>query len=106
MTTKTNKDIYCDTLRDLQEIHKKIEAVHQAFNSLSPDFGGFYVDGIDESITSLLDHITNDTFGWTSYFIWELNWGKDAKKFEVTDQYGKKWVLDTPEKVYDLIQVK
>jgi len=100
------KKEYCEALDEFKAIEDDINGVHEAMKKLSPDFGGFYIDRHRTLIVKLLENSVGDKDEWTSYFIYELDWGKGSTMGGVKDQYGKKWKLDKAEKVYDLINLK
>lgn len=97
------KKEYCDMLDEFKAIEDDIHRVHVAMKKLSPDFGGFYIGRYNTLILKLIEKAVGDKDEWTSYFIYELDFGKKATAGGVIDQYKKKWKLDKAEKVYDLI---
>ena len=97
------KKEYCDALNEFKAIEDDIQGVHKAMKKLSPDFGGFHISRYNTLILKLIEKAVGDKDEWTGYFIYELDWGKEATAGGVIDQYKKKWKLDKAGKVYDLI---
>ena len=92
---------YLLELKQLETIESKI---NDALSELSPDFGGFSMLRATELILELLKDVTNDNVDWISYYIYELNWGKDWKEGTVTDtKTGKDIRLETIRDLYNLM---
>lgn len=100
------KKEFCKKLNELKQMQDKIEKVHLAMQELSPNFGGFCVEGYSDLVISLLSEVVGDKDDWIGYFVYELDFGKKATTGGVEDQNGKKWKLDTSEKLYELIKLK
>ena len=101
------KKEYIRAINVVKKMSRDADGVNKALQKFSPDFGGFGLGYIETEYVRLIELAVGDKVGsWTGYFIYDLDFGKEAKRYEVTDQYGKKWILDTPGKVYDLINLK
>lgn len=57
---------------------------------------------LQEALIKVLEKAVNDEGQWIDYYLWEIDFGKDAKRYQVTVD-GKSFVLSTPGKLYDFI---
>ncbi len=100
-----NKKQFITVLKELKELEKKIGDVDLALKKLSPEFNGFYLDGVSFLIVNTLAIAVGDKDKWIDYWIWELDWGKNAKKDSVQVQ-GNPVPIKTMSDLYNLIKMK
>lgn len=98
-----DKKTFIKTLEEFKAIEEDIQRVHSAMKKLSSDFGGFYMDRHATLIVNLLSMLMNDTSDWISYFIYELNWGKDARIGSVKSKNGKNIPIKNYNDLWNLI---
>lgn len=91
-------------LLELKELERLESKINDSLRELSPDFGGFSMLRATELILELLKDVTNDNADWISYYIYELDWGKEWKEGTITDTItGKDIKLESIKDLYDLI---
>lgn len=54
-------------------------------------------------VVKLLEMLLRDSFGNVSYFIYELDYGKEYRQGCITDEKGENIDISTPEKLYDYL---
>lgn len=98
------KDKFCKLLRQFHELVKDAHGAHKSLKKLDPDFGGLSLGRHETMICSLLCELMEDNTkeSWISYWIYELEWGVEAKKRKVTC-HGKNYTLQTPEQLYNFM---
>lgn len=60
-------------------------------------------DRISSALVKLLEKSFNDENNWISYYIWELNFGRDWEPGCVTNEEGTDVKLQEVEDLYDLL---
>ena len=98
-----DKKFFIKTLKQFKQVEDDVQGVHDAMKKLSPDFGGFYIDGYSEIILNLLEELINDESGWIGYFIYDLEWGKKYHTGCVKSKEGKNLRLKTVSDLYNII---
>ena len=102
------KQEFVDILNRLREATELVDKVEKLFrdsrDTLECDFcngAGLQIshEGI---VVKLLEKLMQDNFGNISYFIYELNYGREYKEGCVSDKNGN-IDISTPEKLYDFL---
>ena len=97
-----SKDTFVQTMKQLEELDKKMDSVDVAMKALSSDFCGFYIPEVIDIAMTILIECFKDTHHWLTYFICDLDWLHDYEKNDVL-------VNDMPvdvstwDKVYDFL---
>ena len=88
----------------LKTLEEDIKGVDKALQKLSPDFGGFFIDSVNELvIEAIQSNFGNDPSEWIWYYIYDLDWGKDWKEGTVTSIDGKDVKLKTLSDLYGIL---
>lgn len=97
-----SKEIFVKTINKLEELDNKMNKVDEALQSLSPDFGGFYMPDIFDITVNILRDAFQDKDDWIGYFIYERDW---LHKFELGDIIINNTAIkiDGWEDVYDFL---
>ena len=98
-----NKQQFTKHLTRLVELKKEVEKVEGVMNSsiLKDGFGGLLGIGwYEDLLVNILEDAMEDTFHNISYWIYELNMGKNWKKGMITDKDGKDIKLKTINDLY------
>ena len=100
--TKSNFIIHLYRIAELQEAETKIT---ESIGLLDDkDFPQFSLHKPISFMIDLLKEAMNDKYDNISYFIYELNWGKDKMaKNCITEKGGTKISLQTPSQLYNYI---
>ena len=77
---------------DMNEVFKKYNCDGEVFPPMCT-----------ETVIDLLEFIFNDKNQWISYWIFELDFGKDYEDGYVKDEHGEVIPLKTTEDLYDLL---
>lgn len=97
-----SKDKFCDYISEIQRLNIIEDKLQQATADL--DFFKFSFCDYESLTVSILEDIFNDTKnGWISYWIYELNYGKDYCEGCVISKEGSIIKLKTAENLYDLL---
>lgn len=99
-----SKETFVRTIEQIMEINEKMNEVNKAIRALDPEFGGFYPFKLFEPLLSLLLEIFQDEEReWLEYFIFELDFLRDADKYSITYADGTPIDVSSWDKVYDFL---
>jgi len=99
-----NKELFIETMNYIQSLQEKQLKVYDCLSELEEDGGApFIYSGVIDYIVYLLKEIMNDESEWISYYLWEIDSGKDYKPGCVTEVDGRNIRLKTAEDLYSLI---
>ena len=88
----------------LKTLEQNLKGVDKALQKLSPDFGGFFIDSVNELVIEAIQSNFNyDPSDWIGYYIYDLDWGKDWKEGAVTSIDGKDVKLKTLSDLYGIL---
>lgn len=102
---------FVDILNRLREATELVDKVEELFcdsrENLECDFcngAGLQIshEGI---VVKLLEKLMHDTFGNISYFIYELDYGREYQEGCISDKNGN-IDISTPEKLYDFLMLE
>lgn len=96
------KEVFIETI-NFMKIRKDNEIVIN--NYLTIEFGDSIVypySRYEVQMVKVLENVFNDVSGWISYFIYELDFGRQWKPGTVTED-GKDVPLSTPEELYNML---
>jgi len=99
---RLSKKDFIKIMEEFKEVIDDTEGVNIAMKKLSPDFGGFYNGRVEFLLTETLETMFNDKSEWISYYIYELNWGKEWKEGCVTME-GKDVKMKTIEDLHNIL---
>ena len=98
-----NKKQFVGYMDKLQELNKIEEEINSAVRKLAPDFNMICFGVYTSLITKILHDVFEDQDDRIGYYIWERNFGKDAKLGDVTDKRGKPIPFKTHEDLYNML---
>jgi hypothetical protein len=79
------KEKFKEIMNKLIELKKAEDLVDSALKKLDPDFGGFALCKYESLIVECLELTCNDDENhWISYWLYDLDCGKEAKRNSVT----------------------
>ena len=85
----------------IQKLDEDMRRVHDAMQILDPDFGGFCISRVESALIDLLYDVMGDTCDtWISYWIYDLDYGKNWKPDSVKEKDGTVIPLKTAEDLY------
>lgn len=106
-----SKEKFVGIMNKLQEAQQLVDDIDKVINSTK--YHSFFVDFADANtlfilhddiVIDLLVDMFNDKNEWISWWIYETNFGKDIEMATVTNEKeNKKWLLNTPEALYDFL---
>jgi hypothetical protein len=100
---KVSKEKFIDLMTRFKETQDAEAEVHIAMKKLSPYFGGFYLSKCDDLMLECIKLAMEDEYDWISYFVYDLQWGKNPNKLYATDKFGKKIRLKTFGDLYQIL---
>lgn len=96
------KELFVNTMKQLETFDLKLNTIDAAFKELNPDFCGFYLCEPFDIVIKVLAECLGDKDDWLGYFVWEQNWLKNIELGDVT-VYGVPVDLSDWDKVYDFL---
>ena len=99
-----NKELFVNTINEMEKLYKEQELFNDVLKKIDNDFGGCLIH--NKTITlleDLLKKLVNDKYDYISYYLWELDFGKEYKDGVITEADGSIIKLSNPEELYDLI---
>ena len=99
-----NKELFVNTINKMEELYEEQELFSNVLKKIDNDFGGCLIH--NKTITlleDLLKKLVNDKYDYISYYLWELDFGKEYKDGVITEADGSIIKLSNPEELYDLI---
>ena len=102
MEKAISKKTFVKTMKALEHLEEKMEAVDSAMSALCSDFNGFYIPEATSIPLNILSEALDDKDEWLQYFAYEQHWLNSYKHGDV-ELDGKPIDVSTWEKVYDFI---
>jgi hypothetical protein len=102
MDKKTFKKLMTDFIK----IRKDEENLHEAMRRFDSDFGGFSLGKYECLWLETMKEAMDDEYDYLSYWIYELDFGKKAKKNSITEKNGTPIPIKTLDNLYDIIKNK
>ncbi len=101
-----NKIELTKTIKTLLALKGDEGLLNMALKSFDPDFGGFSLNRYETLVLDVLKLAVDDKNDWISYWIYDLNCGKDAKNKTVTNKQGKNIPIKTISDLWEIINNK
>ena len=105
------KQEFVEILNRLREATELVDKVEELFRSSRENLECDFCNGAGLQIShegivvKLLEKLMQDSFGNISYFIYELDYGREYQEGWVSDKNGNV-DIGTPEKLYDFLMVE
>lgn len=105
------KQEFVEILNRLREATELVDKVEELFRSSRENLECDFCNGAGLQIShegivvKLLEKLMQDSFGNISYFIYELDYGREYQEGCVSDKNGNA-DIGTPEKLYDFLMVE
>ena len=97
-----SKESFCRVMDNYKSMWNFTDEMNELFDKYKCD-GNIYPPVCTETVIDLLEFIFNDKNQWISYWIFELDFGKDYEDGYVKDEHGEVIPLKTTEDLYDLL---
>ena len=89
---------------EYKTISIKLEKFNDILREIDPEFGGGYVHNKTIFLVEeLLSKLVNDKYDNISYYMWEIDFGKEYKEGCITEEDGTPIPLSNAGELYDLI---
>ena len=98
------KEQFIKLMQELIAIRKDEENLNKAFKKFNPDFNYISFGRYETLVVKALKAATNDKYGDISYWIYDLEEGKEAKKDTLKSKEGKNIPIKTLSNLYDVIK--
>lgn len=100
-----SKETFVRTMEQMTKIDEEMSYVNKALmRALDPEFGGIYPTKLFKLLLDLLVKIFQDEEReWLEYFIFELDFLRDADKYSITYADGTPIDVSSWDKVYDFL---
>jgi hypothetical protein len=99
-----DKELFVETINKLQELSEEQEKFNDTLRIIDPEFGGGYIHNKTIFLVEeLLSKILNDKYDNISYYMWELDFGKEYEPGCITEEDGTPIPLANASDLYDLI---
>ena len=102
---------FVDILNRLREATELVDKVEELFRDSRENLECDFCNGAGLQIShegivvKLLEKLMHDTFGNISYFIYELDYGREYQEGCISDKNGN-IDISTPEKLYDFLMLE
>jgi len=100
------KQIFIKLMTELIKLKKDENNLNKAFKKFEPDFNYITFGRYEALIVNTLKEAMNDKYDYISYWLYELDHGKEAKKNTVTNENGKNIPIKTLNDLYNIITEK
>lgn len=97
-----SKESFCEVMDNYKSMFNFTDEMNQLFDKYNAD-GNIYPPMCTATVIDLLEFIFNDENQWISYWIFELDFGKDYEDGWVTQKDETVIPLKTVEDLYDLL---
>ena len=97
MLTREQFKEYMLKAKELEEISNKLTIDFKLLSSMNE----FFLEKPFTDIISLLKIVMDDQYGDIDYFIYELDWGTNAKKDSITEEDGTPIPMFTLDDLYN-----
>ena len=97
-----SKKSFCKVMDNYKSMWNFTDDMNEVFKKYNCD-GEVFPPMCTETVIDLLEFIFNDKNQWISYWIFELDFGKDYEDGYVKDEHGEVIPLKTTEDLYDLL---
>lgn len=98
-----DKTTFKKLMNDFIALRKDEDNVDAAMKKFDPDFGCFSLGRYETLFVETMKEAIGDKYDNLSYWIYELECGKKAKKTSITDKKGKCIPIKTLDNLFDLI---
>ena len=99
-----DKELFVETINKLQELSEEQEKFNDILRLIDPEFGGGYVHNKTIFLVEeLLSKLVNDKYDNISYYMWEIDFGKEYEDGCVTEEDGTPIPLSNASELYDFI---
>lgn len=101
-----SKEQFCKWMEDFRTLERDTRRVHEALNTLDPDFGGLFLSRHETMILRLIEELMDDTSkdSMISWFVYDTEWGKSHNWCKCSCK--KEFTVETPEILYDVLTCK
>ena len=90
-------------LTDIQNLTDFEDGIRELSKKFQDSLVEIYFPTLIENVVQLLQQVTNDTDEWISYWVYDLNCGKEYKDGCITDKDGKNIRLKTIKDLWNMI---
>ena len=97
-----SRESFCKVMNNYRSMFDFTDEMNDLFDKYKMD-GNIYPPMCTETVVDLLEFIFNDENQWISYWIFELDFGKNYEDGWVTQKDGAVIPLKTVEDLYDLL---
>jgi len=98
-----NKEKFIELVTELCALRKAEDNLNIAFKVFEPDFNYVCFGRYESLIVKSIKIAVGDEYDYLSYWLYDLDLGRNAKKGSVTDKNGKSIPIKTISNLYDLI---
>lgn len=105
-----SKEKFTKILNQLRDSNDLVDKVNELFRSNRDKVDCEFCDGAglqichESLVVELLQMLTHDKAEDISYFIYELDYGREYRPGCITDENGRDIDFSTPEKLYDYLE--
>jgi len=99
-----DKTTFKKLMNEFITLRKDEEKVCDAMKKFDPDFGYFSLGRYETLFLQTMKEAMNDKYDNIDYWIYELDFGKNAKSKSITDKKGKGIPIKTLDDLYNIIK--
>jgi len=99
-----DKTTFKKLMNEFIALRKDEDKLQEAMKKFDPDFGYFSLGRYETLFINTMKKALNDKYDYLDYWIYDLNFGKEAKKNSVTEKDGTPIPIKTLDNLYDIIK--
>ena len=99
-----DRDLFIDTMNKIEALAREQDEFDAMLHKIDPEFGGGYIHNKTIFLLEeLLSKMVNDKYDNISYYMWEIDFGKEYEIGCITEEDGTPIPLSNAGELYDLI---
>lgn len=95
---------HIDAMIDTAAFQDGIGDLVRAYNTKQNDQVSLLLPSLITNVVELLERIMGDKYEWISYWVWELDFGKEYRAGCVTDKNGQDIKLESAHDLYRFLE--
>jgi len=99
-----DRELFIDTMNKIEALAREQDEFDVLLRKIDPEFGGGYIHNKTIFLLEeLLSKMVNDKYDNISYYMWEIDFGKEWEPGCITEEDGTPIPLSNAGELYDLI---
>ena len=104
MLTYEEFEKHITAIQDQADLQNGLNDAVRVYNEKHPGLGYIDFPSLAVNVVELLERLMGDQHEWISFWVWELDFGKEYRPGCVTDEHGKEIKLETIRDLYIFLE--